>query len=112
MKTKELRELSVEELASRGRDLRKEILHGRVQQAAGQLENTARLNHLRREIARVHTLLSERRLGLVRNPAKAPKPAGPKPAKTRAAAKPVAEAEDPEKPAKKRAAKKKPASAE
>ena len=36
MKIKELRELSVEELISRGRDLRKEVLNARVQQAAGQ----------------------------------------------------------------------------
>ena len=64
MKIKELRELSVEELIARGRELRKEILNARVQQAAGQLENSARLNLLRKEVARTHTLVSQRRLGL------------------------------------------------
>ena len=60
MKTKELRELSVEELGARRRELRQEMLKLRVQQQIGQLENPARLHLLRREVARIETLLSER----------------------------------------------------
>jgi large subunit ribosomal protein L29 len=106
MKIKDLREQSVEELASRGRELRKEILNSRVQQAAGQLENTARLNLLRKEIARIHTLLSQRRLGIASVAASKPaRPAGRK--KAAAVAEGAAEA-----PAKKRATKKKASSAE
>ena len=60
MKTNELRELSVEELGARRRELRQEMLNLRVQQQIGQLENPARLHLLRREVARIETLLSER----------------------------------------------------
>ncbi len=59
---KELRELSVDELATRRRDLREENLNLRVQQESGQLENSARLRSIRREVARIETILSERRL--------------------------------------------------
>ena len=62
MKTKELRELSSEELATRRRDLREESLNLRVQQESGQLENPARIRQVRREVARIESLLSERRL--------------------------------------------------
>lgn len=61
MKSKELRELTVEELSKRSRDLRQEGLNLRVQKAAGQLENPARLKTLRRDVARIETLLTERR---------------------------------------------------
>ena len=60
MKIKELRELSVEELSARRREIRQEMLNLRVQQQSGQLENPARLHVLRREVARVETLLTER----------------------------------------------------
>lgn len=60
MKTKELRELSVEELNARRRELRQEMLNLRVQQQSGQLENPARLNLLRREVARIETIVTER----------------------------------------------------
>lgn len=59
---KELRELSVDELATRRRDLKEETLHLRVQQESGQLENSARLRSIRRNVARIETILSERRL--------------------------------------------------
>lgn len=61
-KIKELRELSVEELATRRRDVKEEALHLRVQQESGQLENSSRLRAIRREIAKIETILSERRL--------------------------------------------------
>ncbi|MDB4054584.1 50S ribosomal protein L29 [Akkermansiaceae bacterium] len=58
----EIRELTTEELISRLRDLKQESLTLRLQQATGQLENTARRKLVRREVARVQTTLSERRL--------------------------------------------------
>jgi len=61
-KITEIRELTTEELTSRLRDLKQEALNLRLQQATGQLENTARRKHVRREVARVQSILSERRL--------------------------------------------------
>ena len=61
-KITEIRELTTEELTSRLRDLKQEALTLRLQQATGQLENTARRKLVRREVARVQTILSERRL--------------------------------------------------
>jgi large subunit ribosomal protein L29 len=60
-KTKEIRELTVDELGDRLRELKQEALNLRLQQATGQLENTARIRLVRREAARVHTIVSERR---------------------------------------------------
>lgn len=60
-KTKDLRENSVDELASRRRELKEEALNLRVQKESGQLENPSRLRQLRREVARIETLLSEKR---------------------------------------------------
>ncbi len=60
MKIKELRELSVEELGSRKRELRQEMLNLRVQQQIGQLENPSRLRTLRREVAQIETLITQR----------------------------------------------------
>ncbi len=58
---KELREMRDEELANLLRDLKQEALNLRLQQATGQLENTARRRQVRRETARVMTLLNERK---------------------------------------------------
>lgn len=60
MKIKELREMSVDELGARKRELRQEMLNLRVQQQIGQLENPARLRTLRREVARIETLITQR----------------------------------------------------
>ena len=60
-KITEIRELTTEELTSRLRELKQEALNLRLQQATGQLENTARRRIVRRETARVQTILSERR---------------------------------------------------
>jgi large subunit ribosomal protein L29 len=60
MKIKELREMSVEELGARKRELRQEMLNLRVQQQIGQLENPSRLRTLRREVARIETLITQR----------------------------------------------------
>ncbi len=60
-KPREIRELSTEELQSRLGDLKQEGLNLRLQQVTGQLENSARLRLVRREAARVMTVLNERR---------------------------------------------------
>lgn len=60
-KTQELRELSVDELATRRREHKEEALNLRVQKESGQLENPARLRELRREVARIETVLTEKR---------------------------------------------------
>lgn len=60
-KFKDIRESSVEELAARLRDLKQEALNLRLQQAIGQLENSARIRTVRREIARTLTILSDRK---------------------------------------------------
>lgn len=60
MKIKELREMSVEELGARKREIRQEMLNLRVQQQIGQLENPSRLRTLRREVARIETLVTQR----------------------------------------------------
>jgi large subunit ribosomal protein L29 len=60
----ELRELSDEELVSRLREAKGELFNLRVQAATGQLENHGRLQVIRRDIARIYTIMRERELGL------------------------------------------------
>ncbi|MEX2581107.1 MAG: 50S ribosomal protein L29 [Verrucomicrobiales bacterium] len=60
-KTNDLREQSVDELATRRRELKEEALNLRVQKESGQLENPSRLRQLRREVAIIETLLTEKR---------------------------------------------------
>ena len=61
MSSSELRDLSLEELEAKARELRGELFNVRIKKATGQLENTALLNTLRREIARAETILTEKR---------------------------------------------------
>jgi large subunit ribosomal protein L29 len=65
-KVAELRELSDEELVKRVRELKEELFNLRFQNATGQLDNNRRLQAVRREIARIYTVMRERELGLVR----------------------------------------------
>jgi len=60
MKMKELTELVMDELLTKRRDLHQESLHLRLQQQSGQLEQPSRLRLLRRDIARIETVLSKR----------------------------------------------------
>ncbi|PYK68760.1 MAG: 50S ribosomal protein L29 [Verrucomicrobia bacterium] len=60
MKIKEIVEMSTDELLTKKRDLRQESLHLRLQQRSGQLEQPSRLRLLRREVARIETVLSKR----------------------------------------------------
>lgn len=61
MKAEELRALPGDELAAKGRELRDQLWNARMKKATGQLENTALLRTLRRDIARVETVLREKR---------------------------------------------------
>jgi len=61
MKPGEIRELSVEELVAKAYELRGELFNINVKKSTGQLENSARLGMLRRDIARVETRLREKR---------------------------------------------------
>ena len=61
MKATELRGLSLEELVAKCDELRRELFNVRVKKATGQLENTARLRSLRRDVARTETVLCEKR---------------------------------------------------
>ena len=60
MKMKEITELSTDELLTKRRDLRQESLHLRLQQQSGQLEQPSRLRLLRRDMARLETVLTQR----------------------------------------------------
>jgi large subunit ribosomal protein L29 len=60
MKIKELRELSIDELGAKRRELRHEMLNLRIQQQSGQLENPSRIKILRRDVARIETILTGR----------------------------------------------------
>jgi large subunit ribosomal protein L29 len=60
MKTKEIRDLTRDELNTRRRDLKQEIFHLRLQQQTGQLEKPSLIRSLRREIGRVETILTEK----------------------------------------------------
>ena len=64
VKAAELRELGEEELISRLREAKAELFNLRVQGATGQLDNNRRLPVIRREIARIYTIMRERELGL------------------------------------------------
>jgi large subunit ribosomal protein L29 len=60
MKSGELRELTNEELDQRCDDTRKELFNLRIQQSTGQIEKATRIRVLRREVARILTVLRER----------------------------------------------------
>lgn len=60
MKAKELRDLSAEELDQRLAELKEELFNLRFQLATGQLENPMRVRAIRKDIARVKTVITER----------------------------------------------------
>jgi large subunit ribosomal protein L29 len=75
MKMIEVRNLSDSELAAKKRDARQEYFNLRLQQQTGALEKPSRLNELRKDVAKLETALSERRLGLKVQSRAARKPA-------------------------------------
>ncbi|GAB3294715.1 50S ribosomal protein L29 [Parasphingorhabdus pacifica] len=64
----ELRELNNEELVARLKESKEELFNLRFQMATGQLENNRRLRVVRRDIARIYTIMRERELGLTVSP--------------------------------------------
>ncbi len=61
MKARELRELTEEELRKKEKELRRELFNLRFQKETHQLENGMRLRQVRRDIARVLTVIREKR---------------------------------------------------
>ncbi|MEI8066973.1 MAG: 50S ribosomal protein L29 [Actinomycetes bacterium] len=60
----ELRALSTEELGLKLAEAKEELFNLRFQAATGQLENHGRLTAVRKEIARIYTIVRERELGI------------------------------------------------
>jgi large subunit ribosomal protein L29 len=60
-KTSEMRDKTIEELRRQEADLRKELFNLRFQQVTGEIENPLRIRHVRKDIARVLTVISEKR---------------------------------------------------
>ena len=60
MKAIELRDKKIDELKKIILDLRKELFNLRFQASSSQLKNTARVRHVRRDIARIKTVLGEK----------------------------------------------------
>lgn len=60
VKAKEVRELSDQELQEKLKQLKAELFNLRFQHATMQLENPMRIRQVKRDIARVHTILTER----------------------------------------------------
>ncbi len=60
MKIKEVRDLSTDELQQKNRELVEELFRLRLRHAAGQLDSPAVLGRLRRDIARIKTVLVEK----------------------------------------------------
>lgn len=60
MKIKEIRDLTHDELSTRRRELQEESFHLRIQQQSGQLEKPSQLRAIRREIARLETVLTDK----------------------------------------------------
>jgi large subunit ribosomal protein L29 len=62
----EIRDLNDDELVRRLAESKEELFNLRFQVATGQLDNNRRLHHVRRDIARIYTVMRERELGIVR----------------------------------------------
>jgi len=62
MKTKEIRDLSVDELKQKERDLVDELFRLKVRRATGQMDSSAMMKNVRKDIARIKTVLKEREI--------------------------------------------------
>jgi large subunit ribosomal protein L29 len=62
MKAKELRELTTEELTKKKKDFKEELFNLRFQHSTGQLENNARLAIIKKDIARIETVIRYKQL--------------------------------------------------
>jgi len=60
MKAAELRETTIEELRKKEQDLRKELFNLRFQQATGEIENPMRIRAIKKDIAKILTIITEK----------------------------------------------------
>jgi large subunit ribosomal protein L29 len=65
----QIRDLADSELVSRLAESKEELFNLRFQVATGQLDNNRRLHDVRRDIARIYTVMRERELGIIRDAA-------------------------------------------
>ena len=63
MKTNELRKLTTEELTKKVQENKEELFNLRMQKATGMIEKPSRIHELRKEVARINTILNESREG-------------------------------------------------
>ncbi len=64
MKAAELRDFSIDELRKKEKELRKELMEMRFQKSIGRLDNPAKYRQLKRDLARVLTVIREKELGI------------------------------------------------
>lgn len=64
MKTKEIRQMSSEELNKKNVELKNELFNLRFRLATGQLDNPSSIKNVKRDIAKVKTILRQRELGM------------------------------------------------
>ena len=64
MKAKDIRKLSANELEAKLGELKEELFNLRFQMATGQLDNPMRISVVRKDIARVKTIMRERELNI------------------------------------------------
>ena len=60
MKASEIRDMTAEELSSKLGDLKKDLFNLRLQLATNQLDNTSRIKEVRRNIARIQTVIAQK----------------------------------------------------
>jgi large subunit ribosomal protein L29 len=60
VKASKLRELTIEELRAKEKELRQELLHLRIQKATGDIQNPRRISQVKRDIARILTIITEK----------------------------------------------------
>ena len=60
MKTNELRKLTTEELTKKVQENKEELFNLRMQKATGMIEKPSRIHELRKEVARINTIINER----------------------------------------------------
>lgn len=61
MKPSELREVTTDDLKLKEQDLRKELFNLRFQQATGEIENPMRMRAIKKDIARILTIITEKK---------------------------------------------------
>ncbi|NOY64682.1 MAG: 50S ribosomal protein L29 [Nitrospirae bacterium] len=60
MRPSELREMTIEELREKEKELRKELFNLRFQKATGEIQNPMRIRAVRKDIARILTIITEK----------------------------------------------------